>query len=482
MYRILIINGDEKRVLYHPLSQNNFIQSANLSQQLNVFSTLTLELYNAHELTINEYKTVIEVWEDNTSRLVFRGRVMSKENNMQTDGLCIAYVEVEDALAFLNDASTRSFSLSNTTLEKAITHIITRYNAIGQYKFKLVDIDDKAIKEEDDDISYTNCYDALLRLIELTERELQVVHKDNDVIELSVKSSIGSNKGVMVRLGQNILDTIVQSGARDLVTRVIPIWRDTDTVMTIASVNDGKDYIADTTLEANLGVVVERVIENDAETMTKAKLKTWGEKELKKLAKIDYTITANVLDLEFINGSKASIFLADTINVYNPLVNVYSNSKVIGVTTNLIEPYSPQLEFSTRKRGLVDKLIDLTTKSKNKSTVYATMYNIIDNITKSKPVVDSFVINKLTNMKASHLYVVLDKYTIYTEDGETVGSYPKDVKVYVNDVLVKSLTGGTEEEAVITITEYLKEGTNKIKFTATSNGRINAKLEISTTA
>lgn len=480
MYRILLCNDEEKRVIYHPLSSSKYVQTAYLDQQINVFSILSLELFNAHELTIEEYKTTIEVYEDTTNKLIFNGRVMTKEKDMQSDGLCIHYIEAEDALSFLNDASTREFSLENTTLSKAINHIISKYNALKQYTFKVNITNDETIKEEGDDISFISCYEALLKVIELTDKEIQVEYKDNNVIEITVKDSIGTNRGVAVRLGQNILDTIAQSGARELVTRVVPIWRDTETVMTIASVNNGKDYIADTALEKNLGVVVERVVESDADEITKAKLKAWGEKELKKLAKIDYTITANVLDLEFLTGSKASIFLADTVNVYNPLVGVYSNSKVYGISTNLLEPYNPQIEFSTRKRGLVDKLIDLTTKTKNKSTVYSTIYNIADNITKSKAVTDSFVINKLTNMKASHLYVVLDKYTIYTEEGETVGTYPENVKIYVNDVLVHTMVGGTEEEATITITEHLKEGTNKVKFTATTNGRINAKLEIST--
>ena len=480
MYRILLCNNEEKRVIYHPLSSSHYIQSAYLDQQINVFSVLSLELFSAHELTIEEYKTTIEVWEDNTNRLVFRGRVMTKEEDMQSNGLAIHYIEAEDALSFLNDASTREFKLTNTTLKKAINHIFTRYNSQSDYTFKLVDTEDKAIKEEDDDISFISCYEALLKILDITEKEIQVNHKDNNVIEVAIKDSIGTNRGVAVRLGQNIIDTIVQTGARELVTRVVPIWRDTETVMTIASINNGKDYIADTALEKSLGVVVERVVESDAEEITKAKLKAWGEKELKRLAKIDYTITANVLDLQFLSGSKASIFLADTVNIYNPLVKVYSNSKVCGISINLLEPYNPRIEFSSRKRGLVDKLIDLTTKNKNKSTIYSTIYNIVDNITKTKPVTDSFVINKLSNMKASHLYVTLDRYTIYTEEGETVGTYPKDVKIYVNDVLVGTMTGGTEEEATITITEYLREGTNKIKFTATSNGKINAKLEIST--
>ena len=479
MYRILLINGEEKRVIYHPLSSSTYIQSAFLDQEVNVFSTLSLEILGGQELTLEEYKSIIEVYEEATNRLVFRGRVMTKEKDMQSDGLCIYYVEAEDGLSYLNDASTREFKLDNTTLLKALNHIIARYNALGQYTFKITNTTDKTIKEEDENISFISCYEALQRILELTEKEIEVIHKDNKVIEISLKDSIGSNRGVQVRLGQNILDTIVQTGARELVTRVVPIWRDSDNVITISSINNGKDYIADTNLEKSLGVVVERIVENDDEKITKTKLKSWGEKELKKLAKLDYTITANVLDLEFLSGSKASIFLADTVNVYNPLVNVYSNSKVYGISTNLLEPYNPQIQFNTRKRGLVDKIIDLTSKSKNKSSIYSTIYNIVDNITKSKPVTDTVVINKISNMKASHLYVTLDKYTIYTDEGETVGTYPNTVKIYVNNVLVHTMAGGTEEEATITITEQLKEGTNKIKFTASTNGRINAKLELS---
>lgn len=479
MYRIIAINGEEKRVIYHPLASSFYVKTAQLNHEMNVFSVLTLELLQATDLNLNEYKTIFEVYEDATDKLVFRGRLITRERDMDAQGMLTNICEAECMLSLLNDICTRSYKKEKVKLSIILEYILNEYNKRASYKIKLGTLDSDVVIDEID-LSYMSCYEALTYALEEGEKELELIYNENS-LTLNFKNQIGKDNGVQVRLGINMIDLLAQTNIQELCTRLIPICQAADEVITISSVNDGKDYLINETLEKQIGYPIERVEENPDEE-NKTKLKKWGQKKLNEYSKVDLNLNLNFVDLDFLNTKKASVSLGDTLNVYNPLLDIFSNTRVNGLTINLLEPHNPSIELSSRKRGLTDRVIELKTKNKNKSIINTNTYTILDNITPQNPLIDTVIINKVNAIKNAHIYLMLDRYTIYSEEGVIYDTYPKDVNVYVNDTLVSTLQGNTNEEATINIDGRFKEGTNKIKFTSTQKGRINAKVEISTNA
>lgn len=479
MYRIVVINEEERRVIYHPLSSSYYVQSAKINEEINVYAMLTMELLPAPDLDLNEYRTIFEVYEDYSDKLVFRGRLINRERSMDSAGGITNICEVEGMLSLLGDICTRSYKKEKVKSSIILEYILSEYNNRASYKINLGTIESD-ITIDEIDISYKTCYEALTTLLEEAGKELEVIYNSNS-LTINIKNSIGTNRGAQVRLGINMVDLLAQSSLQEICTRFIPHANVDDKTLTISSVNGGKDYLINTELEKQLGCIIERAEENN-DMDTASKLLKWGQKKLNEYSKVDLSLNVNYVDIEFMNTKKSSVSLGDTLNVYNPLLNIYNNSRVTSITTDILEPHNPQIELASRKKGLTDRVIDLKTKNTNKSTLTNTTYTILDNITPQNPLIDSVIINKASLIKNAHIYVVLDRYTIYSEEGVIYDTYPANVNVYVNDVLARMMVGDTPEEAIINVDGLFKDGINKIKFTCAQRGRINAKVEISANA
>lgn len=479
MYRIVAVNEEERRVIYHPLSSSFYIHSAKIDHKINVYTVLTMELYPTPDLKLEEFKTTFEVYEDATDNLIFKGRLINRERNMDSAGFITNICEVECMLSLLGDICLREYKKEKIKASTIYKYIFDKYNSTAKYKINLGTVSKDSTLDEID-VGYKTCYEALTTVLEEAEAELELIYNDAS-LTVNIKDKLGSDKGAQVRLGINMIDLLAQASITELCTRFIPISKSGDKTVTISSVNGGKDYLVNTALENQIGCIIEKVEENN-DIEKASKLLTWGKKKLDEYSKVDLTLNVNYVDIEFMNTKKFSVSLGDTLNVYNPLLNIYNNSRVSGITIDLLEPHNPQVELSSRKKGLTDRVIELKSKNTNKAVITNTTYTILDNITPQAPLTDSVNINKASLIKNAHIYLVLDRYTIYSEEGVIYDTYPKDVKVYVNDVLVSTLAGNAEEEAIINIDGKFKDGTNKIKFTCTQRGRINAKVEISSNA
>ena len=88
------------------------------------------------------------------------------------------------------------------------------------------------------------------------------VTKQNDVLYFDWRESIAGLNQQGINFGQNLLDLTQEESAAELVTILVPLGAQienedgTNTRLTIAAVNDGKDYIENAEGIAEYGQVV----------------------------------------------------------------------------------------------------------------------------------------------------------------------------------------------------------------------------------
>ena len=483
MYRISLINNEQKRVIFHPLAENdNKVISADIDERVSVYDTLTLSVLSERDLEIAEMKTYIEVYDDSNKKIKFYGRVVSREKSMDNKGQFLNFIEAEGMLSLLNDSCQRKYSWTATPVKNVLNTILYNHNQkSNDFKFSCEVIDDIPV---DFEVEYDNTYKYVQDLLKLSNRELSYsIDEGKKLVNIVVKEQIGQNRGAVIRLGENMESVSSRIDATNIATRIIPInpTGENDTVINIKSVNNGLDYIVNQDLENSLGYAIERVVEN-TDLETPAELLSWGKEQLKSASTGELQITSSYMDLAFIDNLYIPISLGDTVNVYNPVLNIYSNVRAISVKTDLFKPYNPTIELATRQTGLSDKVLDLKipVKRATKTTMVNT-YTILENITNVNPMVDTINIPDISNIVDANLYITLEKYTFYTESGVVQTTYPKDLSILLNDIQVGTTIAGNEEVSeILNIKANLRKGTNILKITSTQNGRVRGKVEITT--
>ena len=483
MYRISLVNNGVKRVIYHKYAEDdNRVIEARLDRRVSVYDTLTLSLLSEADLEITEMKTLIEIFDDINNKQVFYGRIITREKDMDVQGKFLNIIEAESMLSLLNDSTQRPYNWVNTKLTNILNSMLYNHNKQkkNEYTFSCVIIDDLSM---DFEVEYKNTYKAVQELIEAGNKEIYTVfNEDKKVITIYVQNQVGKNIGASIRLGENMQSINSKLDLSELATRIIPInpVGENDTIINIKSVNNNKDYLVNTELEEVLGYSIERVIEN-TELETAAELKEWGQEQLTAKSKGDLQITAKYLELSFIDEYSVPINLGDTVNVYNPALNIFYNVRALALDIDLFEPYNPSIELSTRRRGLTDNVLEIKgTSSKSKNIAKVNTYTLIENITSANPFTDVINITNTVNIKDANVYITLDKYTIYNEDGIIQTTYPKGLNVLINNKSVGTMIGDSDDTAIFNIRQNLVEGNNVLKITTAQNGRVKVKVELTT--
>ena len=106
----------------------------------------------------------------------------------------------------------------------------------------------------------------------------------------------------MIQFGENLLDMIREVRGEDLCTVVVPLGakdEETEERLTIASVNNGKDYIEDAEAIALYGRIV-KVIEYDDVTLPENLMRK-GQSVLNSQRLLSVCITLTAVDLHLLN-------------------------------------------------------------------------------------------------------------------------------------------------------------------------------------
>lgn len=242
MYQVYCDNN----LIYDPRVDDLKIINAKLDLELNKTGSFTFEIYpsNANYTKLEKMKSIITVYND--GELVFRGRILNDEEGFHNQ----KQVSCEGELAFLLDSVQRPYIHQGTPAE-LFQKLIENHNSQVEDSKKFI-VGNITVTDPNDyinrsDTMYLTTWDSINEKLLNTSLGgyLQVRHEaDGNYIDyLSDFDVLSSQK---IEFGKNLLDLNKITKGEDIATAIIPLGQrndETDEFITIASVNDGVDYV-----------------------------------------------------------------------------------------------------------------------------------------------------------------------------------------------------------------------------------------------
>lgn len=383
-------------LLYSPGDEELSVLSPVLETQCNAAGTLTFVLLPEHPMysTLHKMRTRIDIRQDD--EIIWRGRVLETE----TDFYRQKTVTCEGELTYLVDSVLHPYKLADYdgTAAGLFRLYLTRHNeAVSEaQQFQIGNVDIETLSSVEN-TGYGNTWDEISgNLLDIHGGFLRVRY-DGETRYLDWTKESGTSCGQVIRFGENLLDLSEYVSASEVVTCLIPYAGQSDSKITIASVNDGKDYIEDAAGIALYGRIwgVTEFDTKDASTLLEM-----AKENLQKRLKETITITISAVDLHLLDVNAESFRVGDKVRVVSPPHGIDAEYTCTAISLDLVNPDQSEYTFGTPETGMA-------------STTAAT--------SKAVEVVDSSVeyLRQIVSDQNTHLLLfdgVIDAYTTKVDD------------------------------------------------------------------
>lgn len=417
-------------LLYLPGDEALSALSPVLETQCNAAGTLTFVLLPEHPLynALHKLRTRIRVMQDD--EIIWRGRVLETE----TDFYRQKTVTCEGELTYLVDSVLHPYKLADYdgTAAGLFRLYLTRHNeAVSEaQQFQIGDVDIETLSSVEN-TGYGNTWDEIsANLIDVHGGFLRIRY-DGDVRYLDWTKGSGESCGQVIRFGENLLDLSEYVSASEVVTCLIPYAGQGDSKITIASVNDGKDYIEDAAGIALYGRIW-GVTEFDAKDA--AKLLEMAKENLQKRLEEKITITISAVDLHLLDVDAETFHVGDKVRVVSPPHGIDAEYTCTAISLDLVNPDQSEYTIGTPETGMA-------------STTAAT--------SKAVEVVDSSVeyLRQIVSDQNTHLLLfdgVIDAYTTKVDDNTKAIN---TVQLTLNSVTGELTSKVSKDDLVSTINQ-----------------------------
>lgn len=351
MYTVWVDN----ECIYSPvITDNDYkINGPVLTEELNKCGSFEFVLPpgNRGYDMIQKMTSIITIREDDVE--IWWGRVTDD----QKDYYNRKHVYCEGILAYLMDSIVRPYDHQDD-LEPLFRKYITWHNSHvesgKQFTVRSVTVTDPNSYVHYSSTMYPKTLDEINEKLVNTHGGYLFATRENGVNYISYLASSGDQSSQVIEFGRNLLDLTEHIDAKDLITVLIPLGKDN---LTIASVNNNKDYL-ENSAAINLFGRIERVIKWDDVTVA-SNLKTKGNAALTQNANLAVGITVSAVDLHMIDVDTDQIKLGQqvrTISVPHGVDLYLPCSKKV---TYLQEPDKTVFTLGTTIKALTDRQIEI---------------------------------------------------------------------------------------------------------------------------
>ena len=379
------------------IREERFVEEPTLEMEVGKAGTLKFSVYPNHPLYNSFYKLKSYVTLMRNDEVLFKGRVLSSEDNM----VGARKITVEGSLAFLNDSVIRPYDFSEFTyqrktpaqlLEWYLTQHNSQVESTRQIALGTVTV---TLPEGQYLTPSTRSYDNTLSNINKQLLDecggYLIVRYYNGVTYLDYLSEFTTQADQTVELGKNLLDITQTVEADELATIIIPLGNDeeieveyvdpetgvisTQTIrrpITIVGVIDPEtheeitvDYIRNEDLIAEYGEIYKSV-EFDCDL--RIDLYNEAKAYVNSLSMLTRTIEVSALDLSRVNVSLDSFRIGTNVHVKSLYHGVNNIVPVTKISLNILHPEDSQLtlgntissftENNTRDKNRTNKVIE----------------------------------------------------------------------------------------------------------------------------
>lgn len=398
---MITIYIDNKKI-YDPRIRKLQLEEAELSQAKNKAGTLKMILPADHaysDLVVIPGITRVTVKEDDD--ILFKGRIVRDNPDFWEDSEYTA----EGQLAYLNDTVVRPYEFSGSPREY-FKFLITQHNSQVE-KERQFTVGRITVSDPNDYIVRSNMhYPSTFE--ELQEKLLDnmggylVERFENGVTYLDYLSEIRENNDQKAKYGENIVDIDrVQEIDSDFATAIIPLGKKQDdgngneTYLTIASVNDGKDYIQNDDAVVKYGLIL-KVVEHEDVTLPENLIKK-GEEDLQEAIKSTSSITVTAADLSGTGSKVESFRFMKNVKCISKCHGLDFRSPIVALNRNLLDRSDYKITVGDTQKTYTGTSVTSKRDSESKSE------EIIDLEREARKKAIQELVSKME--KASGLYV-----------------------------------------------------------------------------
>ena len=311
MYQIYCDN----ELLYDPRDETLAIIEGKVSLETNKTGELRFALPICHPFAgrIKKLTSVLRVMIDEEE--LFCGRLLDVEIDMYGTGTYTC----EGEMAYLLDSIQRPKEYHDLTPRSYLQDKLAQHNSQVEdaKKFTLGLVEKSSMNyDARQDNQYTSTLSTIMDKLVSSNGGYLRVRKEEGIRYLDYLESYGRTSGQIIRFGENILDLTEHLSASDIITVLIPLGKAPDGAkegerLTIASVNDGKDYLENAEAIALYGRIVGA---NEWQDVTvPANLKAKGQEYLIRMRNLATTIELTAIDLHLADVDIDQIRLGDMI-------------------------------------------------------------------------------------------------------------------------------------------------------------------------
>lgn len=363
MYNVTIHNGDIKTPIH---GNKDKLESGKIVKGINSIDSFTFTMFpnNPGFSIINEFTTLVKVFNTNRGRYDFIGRALHAETTMDDNGFISKTVTCEGVAAFLCDSQQEYVEPQNWTVAGLLEHLIECHNKqVEDYKKFFVGVVE--VTDNNDNlyqgIQRENTWAAIKsKILDKVGGEIQIRVQDNGDIYIDLLKQIGELKETPIALSLNMKSITQEKDPSSFVTRLIPLGcklkdengEETEHRLDITSVNNGLNYIDDTTAIALYGVHV-GYVEYDDVTLPE-NLLSRGEAWLKENNKVQVKYSISALDLSLIGLVIDDFELGNTHPVKNALISVNDTARIIKENIDICEETESSIDVGDNFKTLSD--------------------------------------------------------------------------------------------------------------------------------
>lgn len=327
MYKIFA----DKTLIYDSTLEDYAIGKGEVTLELDNAGSFVFSLFPDHPYYDNfvKLKTVVTVYK--SGRIVFRGRVLDEA----VDYWNAKTFTCEGELNFLQDSIARPFGFSGTPAQ-LFRQLVELHNAQVD-DFKRFKVGTVTVRDPNGYIARSNSgYESVLsnmrsRLLEdATGGHFHITHGDDGtdptptIHYLADFTKVASQP---IEFGTNLRDYAKTITAEEIATAIIPLGaavddgndETEDLKLTIAEVNDGRDYVYSAAGVAQYGWIMKVVEWDDVTDATNLKAK--AEKYLESVVNQAVTLELSAVDLHLLDRSVESYNVCE----YVPVASVPHN-------------------------------------------------------------------------------------------------------------------------------------------------------------
>lgn len=351
MFIVTITNGAENTIIHSDGTDR--ISGGKIAKSINAVDSFSFTIYpnNAGYDFLKPLTTAVKVYDENTGKDIFIGRVLKCPDSMDERGLICRKVTCEGRLGWLYDSVQPYVEYKMVGISTVLSSFLSKHNAqVGADK--RIELGQVTVTASNN-YTYTANWDKTMdviadKLIGKFGGEIQLRDKGGKVY-LDYLEKIGHGTDTTIELAVNLKTISREVDETAVITRLYPLGAkltDSEKRLTIGTVNGGKDYIEDSSLVAKYGVISGTQIWDDVTLASN--LLSKGKEYLKSVnrAKVQYQITA--LDLSRIDKHIEQFELGCWYRVKNSLMGIDEDLRIVGISIDLDNPQASQLTFGDR--------------------------------------------------------------------------------------------------------------------------------------